>query len=384
MHLERLAAGFLICPSIALLLSALTGCEAKKAIRSASAPVVYGVDDRADVYDSTSSLYGDIARGSVVAMVPTGQGRLIDGGDGTFTPDPFTLAELIALLANASPYDELIDGQTLCPDERFAAQPTIASCSGTLIDDDLVLTAGHCTDGMSCPAAQFVFDYFYRADGLLETIDQDDVYGCAEVVVSRLDPDDSGQDYAVIRLDRPVVGRTPAPVDVGFGVSTGDPLLVVGFPSGLPAKLDDGGFVVDDRAAVRDFFTATTDTFGGSSGSGVFDAGGTLIGVLVRGEADYVSKATCIGVNVIELGTDFSGGEDVTYAANAIEALCAVLPKGESSLCDDLPASDGRQTGGDCTTRPGASSPAGLATLLVVAGALVVRRRRRKLDPREP
>jgi hypothetical protein len=36
------------------------------------------------------------------------------------------------------------------------------------------------------------------------------------------------------------------------------------------------------------FFVATLDTFGGNSGSGVYDdASNKLIGVLVRGEADY-------------------------------------------------------------------------------------------------
>ncbi len=32
----------------------------------------------------------------------------------------------------------------LCAEEPFVDQPAVASCSGVLIDEDLVLTVGHC------------------------------------------------------------------------------------------------------------------------------------------------------------------------------------------------------------------------------------------------
>ena len=35
----------------------------------------------------------------------------------------------------------------LCSDEPFANEPCAAFCSAVLIDDDLVLTAGHCLGG---------------------------------------------------------------------------------------------------------------------------------------------------------------------------------------------------------------------------------------------
>ena len=49
---------------------------------------------------------------------------------------------------------------------------------------------------------------------------------------------------------------------------------------------------------MRDYFVANTDTFGGNSGSGVFDLS-TLqqVGILVRGETDYVASGSCNIVN---------------------------------------------------------------------------------------
>ena len=49
----------------------------------------------------------------------------------------------------------------LCPDQRFTAQPTAGDCSGTLVDNRIVLTAGHCVEGKSCSDISFVFDYAY-------------------------------------------------------------------------------------------------------------------------------------------------------------------------------------------------------------------------------
>ncbi|MBC7172078.1 MAG: trypsin-like peptidase domain-containing protein, partial [Polyangiaceae bacterium] len=154
------------------------------------------------------------------------------------------------------------------------------------------------------------------------------------------------------------------------------PLTVIGFPSGLPAKIEDSGEVVNPRSAARDYFTATTDTFAGNSGSGVFDENGTLVGILVRGARDYISTGTCIATNVVEIGKDFDQGEEVTYAARAIEALCRVAD-GASELCEGRRPVGGlvREKDG-CAAIPGATgSSAALFGLLLAAGVLARRRR---------
>jgi hypothetical protein len=59
------------------------------------------------------------------------------------------------------------------------------------------------------------------------------------------------------------------------------------------------------------FFAANLDTYGGNSGSPVFNAtSGTVEGILVRGENDFVSNGSCY-VSLV-CPTTGCRGEDVT------------------------------------------------------------------------
>ncbi|XXU97629.1 hypothetical protein WME85_06135 [Sorangium sp. So ce1153] len=78
----------------------------------------------------------------------------------------------------------------------------------------------------------------------------------------------------------------------------------------------------DAREDVLDFFVATTDTFEGNSGSGVYETVDyTVAGILVDGEKDYVKKGSCRVVNTCP--KDGCGGESITYVYPAIEEFCA-------------------------------------------------------------
>ena len=216
----------------------------------------------------------------------------------------------------------------VCADERFATQPTAAGCSGTLIGPDLILTAGHCINSSGCSGTSFVFDWTMTDATTLHTITTDDVYACQSVVART---QNNSLDFSVVRLDRPVVGRTPAQLAYG-GAALPDrtTLIVQGYPTTIPLKIDDGGAVRDGRPDQTDFFVANLDTFGGNSGSGVFMDNGLLVGILVRGDSDYVTDGTCERVHVCE--EDGCGGEESTYAFRAITALCAATD--EPVLCD--------------------------------------------------
>ena len=225
------------------------------------------------------------------------------------------------------------ESRDFCEGERFFDDPRAANCSGTLVDVDLVLTAGHCVDDIDdCRNYRYVFDYYHAAAGELQHISAaEDVYRCEELVERRLS---DGIDYAIIRLDRPVEGdHAPAVVRLGdAAMEEGAGVSIIGFGSGVPAKIDDGGVVLNARPDTRDWFDASLDAFGGNSGSGVFDASNALVGILVRGASDYVDDGGCTRVAVLPATSSESDfGEDVVYAWRAIEALCA--DDFESPLC---------------------------------------------------
>eukprot|EP00300_Choanocystis_sp_HF-7_P039874 c6221_g1_i1.p1 GENE.c6221_g1_i1~~c6221_g1_i1.p1 ORF type:complete len:393 (-),score=86.46 c6221_g1_i1:270-1448(-) len=212
--------------------------------------------------------------------------------------------------------------ENLCPGQRFAQQFTKASCSATLIAPDRVITAGHCMDERKCRDRRVVFDFYLGGPNcVMPDITDEDVYRCKRFKLIHT----STIDYAVVFLDRPVVGRTPVPVQSSRApVHRGQQLILIGFPNGIPAKVDQGGVVLDPRQFQLDFFYATTDTFTGNSGSGVFDTAGTMVGLLVRGARDYDRRGNCNVVHVIGCnGTDkncnnLETGEAITYAFNAI------------------------------------------------------------------
>ena len=267
--------------------------------------VVYGEDDRLDYYQLADEDLAQLVRESIVALVPPDDIIADDPSDVRFVGDP------------------LGPSLELCEDELFFDQPRIASCSGTLIDDDLVLTAGHCMSSQSrCDNRRVVFNLHYEAEGQLAQVTTDDIYACEQIVAYT---DDGDIDYAIFQLDRPVAEPyRPAPVFQRFDpMEEGTPLTMIGFPSGLPAKTDSGGQVIDNRADTLDYFEATVDAFGGNSGSGVFNDAREVVGILVRGEQDYADddEAGCTRVNV--LPEDNEDTEDVTYVGRAIEDLCS-------------------------------------------------------------
>jgi hypothetical protein len=160
-------------------------------LSSSTAPVIYGEDDRFDVY-----AFEDADWASRVA--------------------DFTVALMSASNLDASNPDDIQFGTgtlgselDLCDGERFADQETAAFCSGALIAPDLVLTAGHCINESRCVSTRFVFDYYMADASARHTVTSEDVFGCSEVIAHAAG---GSLDYAVVKLDREAAGRVPASV----------------------------------------------------------------------------------------------------------------------------------------------------------------------------
>jgi hypothetical protein len=236
--------------------------------------VIYGSDDRTEVFDWAEHPEWSPVFASSAALVLSGD---ID------TSDPTNVTFLAPTLG------EYLD---LCPGERFTDQSTAAFCSGTLIDDDLILTAGHCIETSSdCEDTLFVFNYFMAAEHVPGTVTTDEIYECAEIVDRVYVGSD---DFAIVRLDRPAEGIPPAPVRRGGMFEHrpgGGGVVAIGHPYGIPLKIADNASAWEGSA---DHFHANTDSFAGNSGSGVCDAATSeLVGILVRGNDDWVYNGTC-------------------------------------------------------------------------------------------
>jgi hypothetical protein len=262
--------------------------------------VIYGSDTRIDVYQTSDSKLMSLAD-STVALFRAG-GVSSEGG----------VAKL-ATQSYAAQYG-------LCKEEPFYDQEVGAFCSGSLVAPDVIMTAGHCVPSAdACGDIKFVFGFAVKKEGVNpNSVPETEVYGCKELI-GREQVND-GADWALVRLDRKVAGHKPLKLNLAGDIKEKTEVLVIGHPAGLPTKIAGGAHVRD--ASKPGFFVANLNTYGGNSGSAVFNAATGLVeGVLVRGEQDYVQKGDCRVSNVCP--SDGCRGEDVTKIANVADKIPA-------------------------------------------------------------
>ncbi len=264
---------------------------------------------------SQAAIYGADNRLEVNQVAPL---RMVAPAIAAAVPKIF-IKKINEQFSQVTDYEPLSGSSTVnaCPDERFAQQPIIPNCTGFLISERLLVTAGHCIlpngvidnqiDGPFCQNFSWYFNFNLDQNGktTIDHIPEDSIYGCTRIVRAEnldLSPPghpatNYGPDFAVIELDRPVKNFKPLKLNFG-GVKNGDAVFTVGHPSGLPAKYSGASKVFDTSNAFH--FRVNLDTFGGNSGSPVFNKQNEVVAILVAGHpVDYVTdtKRGCQRVN---------------------------------------------------------------------------------------
>lgn len=167
----------------------------------------------------------------------------------------------------------------------------LSTCSATLVAEDLIFSAGHCfsiysgpspLDPFSVLTASVVFDYQTEADGAKPAGYNPKIFKVIEVVEYGYD---SGNDFMLLRIDISSGNTGIAPLSMRTDLpSIGEDVFAVHHPNGAVKKFSprDADFLTVSGVA-SNRITVDVDVAGGSSGSGLYDRFGNVIGTLASG-----------------------------------------------------------------------------------------------------
>jgi V8-like Glu-specific endopeptidase len=270
-----------------------------------SVPIIYGSDSRVEASDFVQGPPWRLeAVNKAVALFPKEEA---DDGDGG--------------VDGGAAEDELL-GQGLCPEERFIDQPSFAECSGVLLEENIVLTAGHCfRTADTCSRYTYVLGYTEEADDEAVV-----ARACTRTLLRELGnlKDGSRVDYAFVELaaqSRPDGSSRDAGELSEPRIERGTKLVTLGYPDGRPLKIDLDATATDVGSTD---FGLRTDAFRGSSGSGVYNLDGKLVGILTNGQVDYSwdSGRQCFAANTVSAAMS-DAEERALFASVAISRACA-------------------------------------------------------------
>lgn len=238
-------------------------------VKASEEKAIYGTDDRVEINSLRKSPW--ISKARATAAMINREDLIFRSFKDTFT------------LKSGKTLKSVLN---ICPEEAFGDQPVVADCTGFLVAPNQILTAGHCIPNqVRCDDIRWVFDYALTKSGYVRQVyEKDQVYQCKRIIDRQLDRV-KGIDYALIELYRKVKDRTPLILETA-APQMKTPLVMIGHPSGLPSKLVAGDAHIVE--VMTNSFKANLDSFGGNSGSPVFNAQtGNVLGILISGSPDY-------------------------------------------------------------------------------------------------
>ena len=295
-----------------------TGCSIDKSVRDKA---VYMTDNRFDAYQAQGAIR-EAARSTAALILKS---SLKKQGDYYVPAYNYTLRDA-----------------KWCKGESFINQPILANCTGFLVADNTLVTAGHCFRGNGKPIDEYyvVFGYEMLNKQQANTrFPAKDVYLISQELEVKKD---ASSDWAVVQLDRAVNGRKIFEFKAGE-IKKGTKLTLFGYPVGLPLKIANGGEVLENQKG-RTVFATNVDAFQGNSGSPVLNSDGLRMspprfiveGILVAGAKDYKQVKGCKKIESCQsINISYQGGNCSSEIVTKINKVVEV----DDSTPESVPVS---------------------------------------------
>jgi hypothetical protein len=191
-----------------------------------------------------------------------------------------------------------------------------------------------------CKGFSWLFDY--TEDINPQSVPKNNLYTCKQVIYAVKDENNQFRDYALVQLDRPVIGRRPLKLSAA-PLKANETFSMIGHPFGLPAKLSRNAKILLNDVRRQSFLTSL-DAFIGNSGSAVFNKKNEVVGILVggtpsantlsTGECEILNRCNSKGENCLESDQDtsvFPGYQGVGSEVQRIAPVMKLIRKHHSN-----------------------------------------------------